>query len=216
MPNYVPYQLVNISTTGVVVTGCSCRNFTSLGTEFVSAIDICNMSETIPGYKKSSDMNWYQYYIKMCGLDIQFFMDYMFMTDFVIINTDRHLNNFGVVRNSKTLQFIGAAPIFDSGNSLFYNFLSIPKGGGLLNIPVTSFKKKEVDMLKFVSNRGAVNLSLLPSDNELYNLLSKDANTSHEHIVGTVEAYVTKIRLLSDFQNGADIWSYKYKQQWGR
>ena len=37
------------------------------------------------------------------------------MTDFVLTNTDWHLNNFGVLRDSKTLKFIGIAPIFDSG-----------------------------------------------------------------------------------------------------
>ena len=36
-------------------------------------------------------------------------------------NKDRHLNNFGLLRDSNTLEYIGFAPIFDSGNSMLYD-----------------------------------------------------------------------------------------------
>ena len=48
-------------------------------------------------------------------------MDYQTLTDFVISNTDEHLVNFGVLRNADTMKLIGPAPIYDSGNSMFYN-----------------------------------------------------------------------------------------------
>ena len=45
----------------------------------------------------------------------------MIVVDFIIANEDRHLNNFGLVRNANTLEWIGVAPIFDSGSSLGYD-----------------------------------------------------------------------------------------------
>ena len=42
-------------------------------------------------------------------------MDEMLVVDFLIANEDRHFNNFGLLRNPETLEWIGAAPIFDSG-----------------------------------------------------------------------------------------------------
>lgn len=46
---------------------------------------------------------------------ISLFLEYQILT-----NTDRHLNNFGVLRDTHTLKSIGMAPIFDSGNSIFW------------------------------------------------------------------------------------------------
>ncbi|MCL1799565.1 MAG: hypothetical protein FWG23_07520 [Eggerthellaceae bacterium] len=36
------------------------------------------------------------------------------------MNEDRHYRNFGAIRDVNTLKFVGAAPIFDSGASLWY------------------------------------------------------------------------------------------------
>jgi len=35
-----------------------------------------------------------------------------------MLNEDRHLNNFGVIRNVENLEWIDTAPIFDTGQSL--------------------------------------------------------------------------------------------------
>jgi len=40
--------------------------------------------------------------------------------DALICNTDRHFNNFGFLVDSKANEFIAPAPLFDHGNSLFY------------------------------------------------------------------------------------------------
>ena len=42
----------------------------------------------------------------------------MFILDYIMLNEDRHLNNFGIIRNVETLDWIGTAPIFDTGESL--------------------------------------------------------------------------------------------------
>ncbi|MDR3154072.1 MAG: hypothetical protein LBW85_07355 [Deltaproteobacteria bacterium] len=45
----------------------------------------------------------------------------MLAVDYLIANTDRHLNNFGALRNAGTLDWIGFAPVYDSGSSLWHD-----------------------------------------------------------------------------------------------
>ena len=103
------------------------------------------------------------------------------------------------------------APLFDSGNSLFYNSSYVPVDKALLKIQVTSFLNKEVELLRYVTNRGLVNPELLPDDNYMYRILSKDVTSSQNEIERIITAYRKKIKYFVDFQNGADLWSYKYK-----
>lgn len=45
----------------------------------------------------------------------------MLAVDYIIANSDRHFRNFGVIRNANTLEWIGFAPLFDCGTSLWFN-----------------------------------------------------------------------------------------------
>ena len=45
-------------------------------------------------------------------------LENMYILDYIIMNEDRHLNNFGVIRDVNTLKWISVAPIFDNGESL--------------------------------------------------------------------------------------------------
>ena len=54
-----------------------------------------------------------------CGM--QEALDRMLVLDYLIVNEDRHQNNFGVIRNADTLEYLGAAPIYDSGTSLWFD-----------------------------------------------------------------------------------------------
>lgn len=205
---YTPYSLINISSNGQNIIGCECPNFTSITTEFILAIDIVNI------YKKPNNLSYYEFFIQVCanyGLDIREFMEYEVMTDFIISNSDRHLNNFGILRDSRTLQWLSYAPLFDSGNSMFYKASYIPVDKALLKLEVTSFLSKEVQLLRYITNRGLVNISNLPSESYVASLLQKDINTRDEVNERLIKAYNKKIKYLQDFQNGADIWSYNYK-----
>ncbi len=46
-------------------------------------------------------------------------LDKMMAIDALLDNNDRHLGNFGVIRNVETLQFERAVPLFDCGSSLW-------------------------------------------------------------------------------------------------
>lgn len=209
--DYSPYTLIKITSDGKEITGCECPNFTSIGTEFIPAIDIIN------SIKKSNQTNYYDLYIQYCGthgIDMNFmreFMEYQILTDFIITNTDRHLNNFGIIRDSRTQRFLKPAPIFDSGNSMFYNTSYIKTGYDLLDIEITSFKKREVELLQYVSNPILVNISKLPSIDEVYQLFMKDSSANDEATLDKLtKAYQRKVEFLQEFQSGVKIFSYDY------
>ena len=42
----------------------------------------------------------------------------MVLLDYLLVNEDRHFNNFGIIRDANTLKWLDVAPIFDSGESL--------------------------------------------------------------------------------------------------
>lgn len=211
---YTPYSFIEISSDGQLITGCECPNFTDINTEFIPAIDIVN------SFKKDNRINYYDAYIAYCGCHgineeyMRNFMEYQILTDFIITNTDRHLNNFGVIRDSRSLKFIKPAPIFDSGNSLFYNTPNVKVDYGLLNIDVTSFRNKEIKLLEYVRNPGLVDVNKLPSAMEVRSLLNKDISIKDEILDRVARAYGKKIQFLLEFQGGTKIYSYNYLKKY--
>lgn len=97
---------------------CACENFLDEETEFVSAWRI------IQTQKQKTNVSVYRHFLNCCehlgipGMEQS--LDMMLTLDYLIVNQDRHLNNFGAVRNSETLEWVGPAPLFDSGSSLWY------------------------------------------------------------------------------------------------
>lgn len=207
---FAPYSFLEIESNGKKIVGCKCPNFTTEDLEFIPAIDIVN------SMKCPNDKNYFQFYLELLeqhDIDCREFYDMMLMVDFVISNTDRHFNNFGILRDSNTLQWVKPAPVFDSGNSMFYNLAHVPTGANLLDIAVTSFYKKEVKLLSQVKNRGLLKIAELPTVEYVFALLGTDDTLDQNRKEALVEAYKTKIAFLDDFQNGADIWSYDYLRE---
>ena len=52
------------------------------------------------------------------------YLQKMFMLDYILLNEDRHLSNFGVVRDVQTLEWKRICPIFDTGRSMNTNVTS--------------------------------------------------------------------------------------------
>ena len=72
--------------------------------------------------KRHNSEEDYEDYIKVLeenGIkDARTKLENMYILDFLIMNEDRHLNNFGIVRDVNTLKWLDIAPIFDNGQSL--------------------------------------------------------------------------------------------------
>lgn len=96
-----------------------CPTFITPDTEYIPAYEILNV---IPYKKQDGKYNHFLACAKQLKIPhVKHDLDAMLQFDYVINNTDRHFGNFGFIRNVNTLQFLGMAPIFDNGNSLWFD-----------------------------------------------------------------------------------------------
>ena len=97
------------------------------------------------------------------------FMDYEIMTDYLMSNTDRHMNNISIVRDPDTLEVLGMAPIYDTGNSMFYKIPYEQLNQVRIDeIETHSFIKKEIKLLSYVKDRKIVDIDKAEMDFDLY------------------------------------------------
>ena len=107
--SHTKYEITTVS--NKIVSKCPC--FINENTELITAHQILH------GMPKE---NAYEEYIKILEKhniqNAREKIENMFILDYIILNEDRHLNNFGIIRDVNTLEWIDVAPIFDSGESL--------------------------------------------------------------------------------------------------
>ena len=141
-----------------------CQDFVTSDTELIPAWRIYNSR------KKSNSDSVYTHFVKcaealgICG--VTNFLDRMIVVDYIIGNEDRHLNNFGALRNAKTLEWLGMAPIYDSGSSLGYDRVAskIRHGDDLICKP---FKNHHEEQLKLVTDFSWIDFSKLSDVREI-------------------------------------------------
>jgi len=96
-----------------------CENFITPTTELIPAWRIRE------SFKKANQDSSLTHLYRCCeqlGIpNVERAINQMLTVDYIIANEDRHYNNFGFIRNVDTLKWLGAAPIYDSGTSLWYN-----------------------------------------------------------------------------------------------
>ena len=195
--NHARYRSVKFTGSASEQYGCICEDFASEALEFIPAIDV------VDSEKKDNAVSTYEHFIHVCTahglseLEVRSFLEYQILTDFVLTNTDRHLNNFGILRDSQTLKFVRMAPIFDSGNSMFWDAPRLPERSDCTEITVNSFRKTETELLKLVTDRSRVHMALLPSRNEIAELYAKDDSIAFVDSILTV--YEKKKALLERF-----------------
>lgn len=111
--SYCDYQVVQRKNALVSV----CENFISDSEEIITADQI------VRHYKKPNHISEYEWYINILeenGIyDARIRMEEMLIVDYLLLNTDRHLRNFGIIRNVETLKWTRTVPIFDTGQSMY-------------------------------------------------------------------------------------------------
>lgn len=195
--NHVDYRLAKL---GKGSFGCISKCFTSEDVELVPAWQLLSK------YKKPNNISPYVFYIECMvkeGIDkeeAKRFLDYQTATDFLLTNLDRHLNNFGILRNSDTLEAIGPAPIFDTGNSMLHTRYSEDNPLELLERNVTSLCNTETQMMGNVTSFQDIDLNLLPSSEEVINFYRQDETIGYNlsRIAETFRYKANIIRLIKD------------------
>lgn len=173
-----------------------CEDFIDTKTELISAWRI------MQSVKRENGVSVYRHYINCCeGLgvkDIGPAVDKMIVLDYIIANEDRHQNNFGLVRNADTLEWIGVAPIFDSGSSLGYDKLP----GQILSgkdVECKPFKRRHEDQIKLVTSFDWIDFDALSDvDEEIREILSAAEkfvdDERREAIIRSVEERISSLK----------------------
>lgn len=177
-----------------------CQDFITSETELVSAYHI------MQSRKKPNDLSDYEFYLncaEQLGVkNIREQTEKMIVLDFLIGNEDRHFNNFGLIRNAVTLEWIGAAPIFDCGTSLWYNTQESLIKPLSPNLPAKPFKKTHREQIKLVKDFSWIDLKALDGmKEEMEEILSQSPYISRERRVVLCDAFCQRAELLGEIAN---------------
>ena len=188
--NHVTYTLDMYK--DMVVSKCPC--FINKDTELVTCYQI---EKGITRYNSIED---YEEYIKILEnhniKDARIKTEDMYILDFLIMNEDRHLNNFGIIRDVNTLKWLDVAPIFDNGQSLNIEYYDEEEmhiiGDGKLFYEVKPFD----EIIKVVKDIKRIDISKLEDIPEWFD------NLLHEYqdITGYSDNRINKLCILLNRQ----------------
>ena len=176
-----------------------CEDFINEDEEIISAYDIY-FSE-----KKANDINDYEHYIKVLEKnnvpEARKNVENMFILDYLIMNIDRHLKNFGVIRNVNTLEWKRVTPIFDNGESMqsekITNNIDFYNGTGKF---FSNTNKDYEDILKCVKDIKRIDIKALDGILEEYKKILEKykiyTDSSEERIEKLCEGLKIRIELL--------------------
>ena len=178
-----------------------CKNFITKNTELVPAWKINEYYEFL------DDEDKYTHYIRCLNnlgiKDAETLTDKMIVCDYIIANKDRHFNNFGVIRDVNTLKFIGVAPIFDNGCSLWYDENDMYVGEFFLTKPFEEYEKKQLSLVKKLEWLDISKLEDFP--NEVKTILSMDKLLSKERINKIVDQIKLRIEFVKELKKSREV-----------
>lgn len=167
---HVPYEVVWDKGAPYSV----CEDFVSDSTELIPAWRLLQTK------KKSNSVSIYRHLIDCCeslGIEgVVPFLDRMIVLDYIIANEDRHLNNFGALRNAETLQWLGMAPIYDSGSSLGYDKMPAQMRSER-EVVCKPFKNHHAEQLKLVTDFSWIDFSALADVRSIIEKVLSDEKT---------------------------------------
>jgi hypothetical protein len=163
-----------------------CENFITPDTELVPAWRVKEV------FKKDNRDSGYTHLLRCCDAlgipGVKAALDKMLVLDYIISNEDRHYNNFGFVRNPETLEWLGLAPVFDSGTSLWYNTQRV--GSPVECKPFRSSHAEQIKLAEDLSWFDSSGLSGL--DAEIAEILSKNEDVDESRRARISEAVMER------------------------
>lgn len=177
--DYVPYILGSIKG-----NYCSiCPNFVTETEEFIPAFQIYRTAEK-PFYIEP-----YKFLIDRClffGIKgVRHFIDVMIAFDYLIGNTDRHMGNFGFMRNVDTKEFTRIAPLFDNGTSLWNDAITNIK----INDKEELFRNWQEGQIKLIRNWDGINMHEVMNMSDLLHDMLLDSGANAKQIDKVCKKY---------------------------
>ena len=159
---YVQYELKHIQTKRQQALVSVCKCMIDSSHEIIPAYQILkeahDRTNTIADYYKYVEI------LEEHGIvNANEIVQKMFMIDYIMLNEDRHLNNFGIIRNVESLKWVGVCPIFDTGRSNNCNVTE----------PYWDFKTGEIKCFtkQFISSERLLDLFTISLDEEFFDQL---------------------------------------------
>jgi len=122
-----------------------CENFLTEDTELITAWSVFHSGAMQNNVSDYAHLLWR---CDQLGIpDVRASIDKMLTLDYIIANEDRHYTNFGFVREAETLKWVGAAPVYDCGTSLWHNALDVGEPR-----KCQPFAKTHDEQIRFVSD----------------------------------------------------------------
>ena len=123
----------------------------------------------------------------------------MLVLDFLICNQDRHFGNFGALRDAVTLEWLGMAPVFDSGTSLWQDKLP-PDIHARADAAAKPFRNTHGKQLELVANDlDWVDFSALQGlQEEIYTIYEKARFGEPNRAAVLSQAVAARCELLQD------------------
>lgn len=152
-----------------------CENFVTDTTELIPAHYLYIRQ------KQPNNISPYKHFINQCqdvGISpsqTTTFLDQMLTVDFLIVNEDRHTHNFGVIRNAETLEYMGFAPVYDTGTSLWFDTPTSAIHPSSRKLQSKPFKSTHSEQIKLVTSFDWLDLSALNGIDEELNEILKEA-----------------------------------------
>ena len=191
--NHIPYHVVIEDELPYSI----CANFVTKETELVSAWYV------MQGVKKPNHVSLYEHYVTCCEklgiVSAREEIDQMIVVDYLVVNEDRHQNNFGLIRDVNTLKFIGIAPIFDTGTALWFDQPTHIMGG-TRRLDCKPFKNNHEDQLKLVKSFDWLNLERLEGiEDDIRKLFVDSLYIDESRRTRIIEVLQVRIEKLKDY-----------------
>lgn len=189
---YTKYDIIYDNDRAVSI----CKNFINKETELIPAWKINEYYEFLDNENK------YEHYIRCLSnlgiVNANLLVDKMIICDFILANKDRHFNNFGVIRNVETLEYVCIAPIFDNGCSLWYDENDMYVGEFFLTKPFEEYEKVQVSLVK---NMDWFDVNKLDGFvDEVREILLSNKLLSKERIDKIIEQIELRIKYISELR----------------
>jgi len=168
--NHVDYTMTIEK--GMPYSLCEC--FISQHTELIPAYRI------LEAVKKNNHDSKYAHLLRCCDKleipGVKEEIDKMLTLDYIISNEDRHYNNFGFLRNADTLEWMGAAPVFDNGTSMWHNTQQVGS-----NVESKPFRSTHAEQIKLVNDFNWFNVDAVYGIREEIMDILTSSSTIDEH-----------------------------------